>query len=190
MNIINTNAGASASSDIVATANDGTNTINYVDLGINGSGGGSVPFQTANEGYLYSGSSNLNIGSIGSGTSVKLYSGNSSTVPNLTIGSTGTVTIPDLSTGVIISYNTSIPFDHLISDMATHTLTGNDVFSINSTGAVNNACTSVLLVNNVSYAPDLTAFHNVGIYDNTLAYTLLSFTLKRGLYIVSILNFD
>ena len=89
-----------------------------------------------------------------------------------------------------IPYNTVIPFNHLISDMATTILTGNDIFSINSTDAVNNACTSVLLVNNVSYTPDLTAFHVVGIYDNTLAYTLLSFTLKRGLYIVSILNFD
>ena len=91
-----------------------------------------------------------------------------------------------------IAYTTSIPFDHLNSDMSTYTLTGNDVFTVNTTGAVDNACTNILLVNNISYTPDVTTnFHVVGgVYDNTLTYTLLSFTRKRGIYLVSILNFD
>jgi len=98
----------------------------------------------------------------------------------------------NIGSGVYLSiaYTPAIPFNTLLNDMGTHTMIADITFTVDSAGAIDNACTSVLLVNNVSYTPDLTAFHVVGIYDNTLAYTLLSFTLKRGLYIVSILNFD
>ena len=56
MNIKNNSSGASATTDIVATANNGTETSNYVDLGINGSGysGGAIETGVANDGYLIS----------------------------------------------------------------------------------------------------------------------------------------
>ncbi len=56
MNIKNNSSGANATSDIVATANNGTETSNYVDLGINGSGynGGTIETGVANDGYLIS----------------------------------------------------------------------------------------------------------------------------------------
>lgn len=56
MNIKNLSSGANASADMVATADNGTETSNYVDLGINGSGYSGTAIQTgkANDGYLIS----------------------------------------------------------------------------------------------------------------------------------------
>lgn len=56
MNIKNLSSGASAATDIVATADNGTETSNYVDLGINGSGytGSAIETGKANDGYLIS----------------------------------------------------------------------------------------------------------------------------------------
>ena len=55
-NIKNQSAGTDATTDIVATANNGTETTNYVDLGINGSNysGGAIETGVANDGYLIS----------------------------------------------------------------------------------------------------------------------------------------
>jgi len=58
-NIQNLSAGAQSSSDLVATANNGTETTNFVDLGINGSGysyqsGNPIETGKPNDGYLIS----------------------------------------------------------------------------------------------------------------------------------------
>ena len=55
-NIKNESTGTSATSDIVATADNGTESSNYVDLGINGSNYSGSAIQTgiANDGYLIS----------------------------------------------------------------------------------------------------------------------------------------
>ncbi len=64
LNIQNSNTGPSASSDVVATANNGTETSYYVDMGINGDGyinnGNGVG--DANDAYLYSTGNHLHIG--------------------------------------------------------------------------------------------------------------------------------
>jgi hypothetical protein len=88
------------------------------------------------------------------------------------------------------TYTTAIPFDKLHTDMDTHTMVGNVAFTINSSNSLDSSETDLLLINNASYSIDVSQFHSAGIYDNTLAYSLLSFIRKRGLYIVSILNFD
>jgi hypothetical protein len=67
-NIQNQSAGANASSDIVATANNGTETSNYVDLGINsGSYTGGI-MGSSNDAYLYNLGQNF---LIGTGTAAK-----------------------------------------------------------------------------------------------------------------------
>ncbi len=55
-NVKNTSSGSSATSDIVATADNGTESSNYVDLGINGSNysGSAIETGVANDGYLIS----------------------------------------------------------------------------------------------------------------------------------------
>ncbi len=67
LNMKNTANGSSASTDYVATADNGTDTTHYVDFGINGSGGASAPFTSANTAYMYSTDSELDIGALGSG---------------------------------------------------------------------------------------------------------------------------
>lgn len=65
-NIQNLSNGASASCDWIATGDTGTDTTNYVDFGINSSGY-SVAGWTINgalDGYLYSQSTNLSIGTV------------------------------------------------------------------------------------------------------------------------------
>jgi len=51
----NTNSGASASTDFIATANNGNDNDTYIDLGINSSGylNATYGLQAANDGYLY-----------------------------------------------------------------------------------------------------------------------------------------
>jgi hypothetical protein len=62
LNIQNSNAGTNASSDVVATADNGTETTNYVDLGINSSVNTSGTMGNANDAYLYNMSQNFLIG--------------------------------------------------------------------------------------------------------------------------------
>lgn len=68
LNIWNQNAGANASSDVVATADNGSETINYVDLGINSSVNSSGIMGAANDAYLYTTGNNF---LIGTGTAAK-----------------------------------------------------------------------------------------------------------------------
>ena len=61
LNIQNTNTGENASSDVVATANNGNETTNYVNMGINSEGfTGSIGDE--NDAYLYSTGRHLHIG--------------------------------------------------------------------------------------------------------------------------------
>lgn len=73
----NLNAGNNASTDIIATADNGTDTTNYVDFGINSStyNAGTFTIAGANDGYMYSQSSNLAIGTATAAKSVKFFQG-------------------------------------------------------------------------------------------------------------------
>lgn len=63
-NVQNLSNGTTASSDIVATADNGNDNTRYVDFGINGSGNtdGTFTVAGANDGYLYAAGGNLAIG--------------------------------------------------------------------------------------------------------------------------------
>lgn len=71
--IKNQSSGSSASSDWVAEADNGSDSTHYIDMGINGSGGGGTPFTTANHAYLYAIDDPMQIGSLGSGGSIGFY---------------------------------------------------------------------------------------------------------------------
>ena len=64
INLRNTSTGTNASSDIVITADNGTDSSNFIDLGINNSGFsvGSWTINGAVDGYLYTSNTNLSIG--------------------------------------------------------------------------------------------------------------------------------
>jgi len=61
-NVQNRSTGPSASTDIVATADNGNESTNYIDMGINGSGNNGRFFGNANDSYLYSVGQNLYMG--------------------------------------------------------------------------------------------------------------------------------
>ena len=75
--IQNKSSGASASSDIVMTTDDGTDTTKYLDLGINGSGYsvGTWTISGARDGYLYMNAGNLTLGTDTAGKTVGLHTG-------------------------------------------------------------------------------------------------------------------
>ena len=77
INYQNLNAGTSASTDLVLTADNGTDVLNYVDFGINSStyNLGTFTISGINDGYLYSQSTNLAIGVATAGKSVKFFQG-------------------------------------------------------------------------------------------------------------------
>ncbi|MDD5527772.1 MAG: hypothetical protein PHO56_02230, partial [Patescibacteria group bacterium] len=96
----NTNAGASSSADVVATANNGNTTKYFVNMGINSSG-----FNTsrqniwgADDAYLYSSDKNLTIGTASSSGSLLFHTGGllSSNV-RMKIDSSGNVGIGTIS---------------------------------------------------------------------------------------------
>jgi hypothetical protein len=73
----NLSSGTSASSDYIATANNGTDTTNFVDFGINSStyNLGTFTIAGAAEGYLYSQSTSLAIGTATVGAFTKFFQG-------------------------------------------------------------------------------------------------------------------
>jgi hypothetical protein len=77
VNYQNLNAGNNASTDFIATADNGNDTTNFVDFGINSStyNLGTFTITGANDGYLYSQSSNLAIGTAAAAKSVKFFQG-------------------------------------------------------------------------------------------------------------------
>ena len=76
LNIQNTNQGTNASSDIVATADNGNETINYIDMGINSENYNSGFIGNANDAYLYSTGKHLHIGNA-SNEPVMIFAGGS-----------------------------------------------------------------------------------------------------------------
>lgn len=79
LEIQNLSSGTDASSDIVATSNNGTETTNYIDMGTNSSGYITPAYSitAANDGYLYNIGNDLVIGTgaSSSGKSIKFFTG-------------------------------------------------------------------------------------------------------------------
>jgi hypothetical protein len=90
LNIQNTNQGISASSDVVATANNGNESSNYIDMGIN-SENFTGPVGDANDAYLYSTGQNLHIGNTTAGKHLGFFVGgyNHETDKKLQLNPTG-----------------------------------------------------------------------------------------------------
>ncbi len=97
LNIQNRSAGTSASSDVVASNNSGTETSYFVDMGINSSGYSNSSFPIldgANNAYLYSTGYDFTIGNATSGRNLIFFTnGFASTDEKMRITSTGNVGI-------------------------------------------------------------------------------------------------
>jgi hypothetical protein len=74
LNIKNNSVGTTSSADIVATADNGDENSNYIDMGINGSNfTGSLG--KPNDAYLYSAGNDLHIGNITAGKPIQFFAG-------------------------------------------------------------------------------------------------------------------
>jgi cytoskeletal protein CcmA (bactofilin family) len=88
VNIKNVNSGTTASTDLVLTADNGTEETYYVNLGINSSGYGAGNVGSANDGYLINKGSDLYIGTLSGDTGhnhVHLYTAGNWQNPAFTV---------------------------------------------------------------------------------------------------------
>jgi len=98
INIKNTNSGSFASTDLVLTANNGSEALHYVDLGINSSGYGGSAVGWENDSYLINSGKDMYVGTLGGSqhpAEVKLFTMGNWQTPHIT-----------LHTGTTISFNT------------------------------------------------------------------------------------
>ena len=82
LNIQNSNAGTTASSDVVATADNGNESTNYIDMGINSSANTAGFFGGINDAYLYNLGQNLLIGTGTAAKSLVFMTGGTSQATN------------------------------------------------------------------------------------------------------------
>jgi hypothetical protein len=93
LNIQNKSNGNTASSDVVATADNGTESVNYVDLGMNSSGNTQNVFGNPDDAYLYTTGNNFLIGTATAGQALVFMTGGTtqSTNERMRIDGTGNV---------------------------------------------------------------------------------------------------
>jgi hypothetical protein len=114
LNINNQNAGANASSDVVATADNGNEIINFVDLGINSSANTSGVMGNADDAYLYTTGNNLVMGTANPGMAVIFLTGGTTEATNERMRITGTgnvginTTVPTSTLQITGSFGTSV----------------------------------------------------------------------------------
>jgi hypothetical protein len=117
VNIRNSFAGANSSGDLVVTADTGTDTTNYLDLGINNSSfsSGSWTVNGALDGYLYTSDGNLSIGVASSTKYLSLFVGGTLaaneqvrvTTTGVGFGTTNPTQKVDVAGSVKVGINTS-----------------------------------------------------------------------------------
>jgi len=95
-NVQNYSTGGFASSDVVATSDNGDETIGYIDMGINGSNYASPDFVgAAGDAYMYSTGNDLYIGNASAGRQVIIFNGGLDAINNakIFIHDQGTISI-------------------------------------------------------------------------------------------------
>jgi hypothetical protein len=156
LNIQNKSNGNTASSDVVATADNGTENGHYVDLGINSSGNTQSVFGNPDDAYLYTTGNNFLIGTGTAGEALVFMTGGTTQSTNermridgsgnLAVGKTSaaykvdvhgrgnfdsTLNAPDYTTTFqTLSFGSTITWDQTKGATAAVTLTGNATLAI------------------------------------------------------------
>jgi len=140
INVQNRSATASASSDLVATADNGSETSNYIDMGINSSiyNNTAVPvLNGANNSYLYSAGNDFAMGNLGNNKSIIFFTTPNATQANaaerMRISGAGNVGIGNSNPNSTLSVNGSLAMTYH-SGSGAYTLLATDYVVIN-TGA-------------------------------------------------------
>jgi hypothetical protein len=135
LNIQNNSAGTNASSDVVATANNGSETTNYIDMGINGGSNTSGVMGAANDGYLYNIGQNLLVGTGTAAKSLIFMTGGTTQATNerMRINGSGNVGIGNNNPNSTLSVTGSLTMSYR-SGTGAYTVLATDYVVIN-TGA-------------------------------------------------------
>ena len=123
LNITNKNAGSSASSDVVATNDTGTENGNFINIGINSSTfNGAIG--SANDAYLYNTGSTLWIGNATPGISgsIKFFAGNNATTASMFISSSGKIGIGTITPSSSLDVNGDLTVKHIIGKTGVPTI--------------------------------------------------------------------
>lgn len=129
LNIQNSNAGNAASSDVVATADNGNESINYVDMGINSSINASTGILAGvNTAYLYSTGGDFVIGNGTAAKPVRFFTGAlASATEKLRLDGSGTTSS--------VTFTGSIAVGSIRSGTGAYTVLSTDYVVINTGGA-------------------------------------------------------
>ncbi|MEO7992568.1 MAG: hypothetical protein ABI663_23655, partial [Chryseolinea sp.] len=135
LNIQNQSTGTNASSDVVATADNGNETTNYIDMGVNGSLNASGIMGSANDSYLYNMGQNLLIGTGTASKAVVFMTGGTTQATNerMRINGSGMVGIGNTNPSSTLSVSGSIATAYRVGTGA-YTVLSTDHVVIN-TGA-------------------------------------------------------
>ncbi|MBT1708812.1 hypothetical protein KK062_11285 [Fulvivirgaceae bacterium PWU5] len=134
LNIQNLSSGTSSSSDVVATADNGSETTNYIDMGINGSTNASGVMGGPNDAYLYNIGQDLLIATGTAAKSLIFMTGGTSEATNerMRISGTGNVGVGTNSPNSTLDVNGS---------------TGQEITTTNSNITLNATHSTVILTN-------------------------------------------
>lgn len=173
LNIQNNNAGTTASSDVVATSNNGTESVNYIDMGINSGGNTSTGvLGGANTAYLYSTGSNFSIGNSTAGKSLMLFT-TASTVSNerMRIDSSGNVGIGTTTPYSKLQVNGSVAFpitnatSNITLDATNYTVilsSGSPSVTLPAASSTTNEGRIYIIVNNTNAARTISSYQGFG----------------------------
>jgi hypothetical protein len=117
LNIQNKSNGNTASSDVVATADNGTEIVNYVDLGMNGSGNSQSVFGNPDDAYLYTTGNNFLIGTGTAGQALVFMTGGTtqSTNERMRIDGSGNVAVGKTSAAYKVDVHGRGNFDSTLN---------------------------------------------------------------------------
>jgi hypothetical protein len=193
LNIVNKSAGLSSSADVVATNNTGTELVNFIDMGINGSNYAGGIIGVANDAYLYSTGRELYIGNATTGSTgnIRIFAGDpatnidifvSGTTGFVGIGTTAPTSRLDVNGTTKSSVISATTYQNLPTDVrVTGTTYSNNTFTYtNNTGGTFN-----VLFNSVT---GLTVNGNLSVTGTTSSGTISATTYQNlpsfsGLYL-------
>lgn len=144
LNIQNRSGGNTASSDVVATADNGSETANFIDMGINSSGFTNTTYPIiggANNAYIYSTGNDFVIGNASSGRNLRFFTGGYANANermridgsgNIGIGTTSPATLLHVRTGT--SGTSGLRLENLTNSSAT--TTGAGLLGVDASGNV------------------------------------------------------
>jgi hypothetical protein len=144
LNIQNRSGGNTASSDVVATADNGSETANFIDMGINSSGFTNTTYPIiggSNNAYIYSTGNDFVIGNASSGRNLRFFTGGYANANermridgsgNIGIGTTSPATLLHVRTGT--SGTSGLRLENLTNSSAT--TTGAGLLGVDASGNV------------------------------------------------------